>query len=466
MEWRVASIKREGFSLFSFRMTKIDKFFNQTKPNMAKRKRSTKKSKTKTKRTKVNNSKKSFKKNWKKAKRIRKRLGSKAINVKEDKEGYSKSYIKQKVTKQQQKIINKRFKNGHSPFTDSYVNQFQDTVYNEMDKCKWVWRTQSTLTNILKAFQYFPSQGNQPGGSATIGDVYQNSSDQSIYFNQFKYRYEILNPTDYDMNLVIYDIVCKQDTEYEARTWSYNSTENGFSSAQTVPNTAINYVIARDPIRCIYQGLNKQDVLLNGASSTSTFVADPNAKNIFDINLKPTESYPFNIYYKIVKKHTFKLQPGASLTHTFIHKPKALINRGYLGYRFAKELNATNANSTRDIAVKDITSGCLFKYWGQVSGKGDSSLTKSSSTITGQAHDEVWQLSGRLMFKEYIDLHWCAMDQKFNFRFNNNSSKSTSGVSEESLEVVNKSHIQTVNAMDIEKNNTTNSGAATSTTNP
>ena len=439
----------------------IDKYYTQSKTNMAKRKRSSKHSKTKTKKTKTSHSTKQFKKNWKKSKRFRKSRGSRAINVKEDKEGYSKSYLKQKVTKQQQKIINKRFKNGHSPFTDSYVNQFQDTVYNEMDKCKWIWRTQSTLTTILKAFQYFPSQGNAPGGSAVVGDVYQNSSDQSIYFNQFKYRYEILNPTDYDMNLVIYDIVCKQDTEYEAKNFSYNTTENGFSSATTPPNTAINYLVAKDPIRAIYQGLNKQDVLLNGASSVSTLVADPNAKNIYDINLKPTESYPFNIYYKIVKKHTFKLQPGASLTHTFIHKPKALMNRGYLGYRFAKELNATNAGSTRDIAVKDITSGCLFKYWGQVSGKGDSSLTKNTTTgvITSQAHDEVWQLSGRLMFKEFIDIHWCAMDQKFNYRFNNNQSKTTSGIAEESLEVVNKSHIQSVNAMDIEKNNTSNNGA-------
>jgi len=42
------------------------------------------------------------------------------------------------------------------------------------------------------------------------------------------------------------------------------------------------------------------------------------------------------------KKHTYRWQPGASLTHKFIHKSKCLMSRVFFfGYKFAKALNST-----------------------------------------------------------------------------------------------------------------------------
>ena len=417
--------------------------------------------KTRTRKGTSKRSKKSFKKLWKRSRRTRKRYGSKAINVKEDKEGYSKTYLKQKVTKQQQKIINKRFKNGYSPFSKVLDAQFQDTIYNNLNMCKWVWRSYLTLDNIAMMWKYFPNRGAVTGSSTiTNSDVYFNSTDQSLYINTVSYRYDIVNPTDYDMNLVIYDIVAKTDTLNPEYNYYYNSTEclDSGDSSKYVGNSSRD-----DPVRMLYRGLSKTTGYLDGTAATPA--SDPTAKNIWDITLNPTESYPFNIYYKIVKKHTFRLQPGATLTHKFIHKPKALINRGWFAYKYTGYLSQTT-NTAQSIALKDLSSGCLFKYWGQVTGKGDSSITKTSNTITGQDHNAVVSLSGRIMFKEYITVKWDCMDQKFNYVFRSSNAPDTADYAEENFEVTNDSGIKRVNAQDLEPNNTTNNGANNSTTNP
>ncbi|OUM69781.1 hypothetical protein PIROE2DRAFT_2205 [Piromyces sp. E2] len=107
--------------------------------------------------------------------RRRKRYG-KTINVKEDREGYSKTYLKQKVTKHQQKIINKRFKNGYSPFKDIVEGKFQ--LSGDIDKCKWVWRTINTLNYVTKLWSVYPFKENAPGTSSeSLGNVYACGQD-------------------------------------------------------------------------------------------------------------------------------------------------------------------------------------------------------------------------------------------------------------------------------------------------
>ncbi|OUM64035.1 hypothetical protein PIROE2DRAFT_9347 [Piromyces sp. E2] len=294
------------------------------------------------------------------------------INVKEDQEFYSKSYYKQPVTAQQQKIINKRFKNGFSPFKDFIESRFQLNDDNGIDKAKWIWRCIPSLNYILKMWKTFPDPaGTQAPGTevTTNSNVYKISQDQAIYINKIGYRDEIYNPTNYDMNLVIYDIIYKNDTEYQVKNGYYEST----SDKVNVSNTE-----TQNPIALMQAGISQSLARYTPTSTTNAaIVADPNAKTIQDITLKPTESYPFNIHCKIVKKHTYRLQPGSSMVHKFIHKPKCLLNRGYFGYRYAKSLNAIESSSsgstttyseanTRDIGVKDVTSGCLFKVWGCV----------------------------------------------------------------------------------------------------
>ena len=65
---------------------------------------------------------------------------------------------------------------------------------------------------MILFWKEFPQIGNAPGSETSYGNYYVSSPEQSIYINQIKYIYELMNPTNYDMDLVIYDIVYKQDS--------------------------------------------------------------------------------------------------------------------------------------------------------------------------------------------------------------------------------------------------------------
>lgn len=375
--------------------------------------------------------------------------GGRAINVKEDKEGFTKTYHRQPVTAQQQKIINKRFKNGYSPFKDFIESKFQLTTDSVVDQAKWIWRSINSLNYIVKMWQAYPQPGNTVGGIiSSASNTYQYGQDQSIYINQFTYRYEIYNPTNYDMNLVIYDIVYKDDTEYKV--------ENAYIDGSDTSN--ISYVNDSNPIALIDEGLKAKNAYLgDGTGSSVTYggVSKPNDKVITDITTKPTESYPFNIRCKIIKKHTYRLQPGASMTHKFIHKPKCLLNRGYWAYKYAKNLNSAPtgsgssavASNTRNVAMKDLTSGCLFKVWGCITGTGD----PSSST----KHVEVCNLTGKLMIKEFITVKWDAMDQKFTYTFKTDNDPMTFTTDQKNkMEVITRAMVK--QAMEVDQTSTNN----------
>lgn len=385
--------------------------------------------------------------------------GGKAINVKEDREGFTKTYHRQTVTPQQQKIINKRFKNGYSPFKDFIESKFQLTSDQVIDQAKWIWRTINTLNYIVKMWQAYPSPTMNVGTILTgAGNTYQYGQDQSIYINQFSYRYEIYNPTNYDMNLVIYDIVYKEDTDYSA--------ENSYIDGSDTSNAAVGSY--SNPIVLIKDGLDPKNAYYGDGSGSAVAygaVSDPNQKTITDITTKPTESYPFNIRCKIIKKHTYRLQPGASMIHKFIHKPKCLLNRGYWAYRYGKNLNAAPSGSssapvpniTRNIAMKDITSGCLFKVWG--------SITGTNGVGTDTKHIEVCNLTGKLMIKEQITVKWDAMDQKFTYTFKTDNAPMNFTTEQKSkLEVITKAMVKS--AMEVDQNAANNetqgTGASTS----
>lgn len=343
--------------------------------------------------------------------------GGRPINVKNDKEGQSRTFYVQKVTDQQQKRINKRFKNEHAAFKDEFEDGWQETIPQATGRCKWIWRCYNHLNYLGKAFEYWPTDTTQVGNvnSTPYSNNYKNSETQAVYFNKFKSTYEIYNPTNYDMNLVIYDIVVKQDTDQGGvgnAEWNVFSQHSAYSSTSDIGS----------PIYYINKGLDPQQgyyPTAGPADNAGTIVSDSNQKGIYDIQTKPTESYPFNIYFNIVKKHTYKLQPGATLTHKFVHKPKALLTRGYWGFKYGKYTNPYD--DKRMMGIKDITSGCLFKFWGQVAGTATSTGTGPSGTgeytDMTQNHGQVTTLSGRLMFKEYIQNRWYCCQPKYTYNW-------------------------------------------------
>lgn len=462
----------------------IDDFYKKTKKYQTMAKRSTRKRKSTTRSksrvsTRVKRARKS--KRRYRFKKARKYGTRKVINIKEDREGYVKGYLKQKVTRQQQKLINRRFKNGYSSFSRVITENFQDTLYNETDKCKWIWSCHNTFNDIVYYWEKFPAVNNAPTNTVSGGLSYFYSGENTIYLNKVTYKYDIFNPTDYDMNLIIYDVVCKLDTDYEAASFHYNFHECDTSVYSASQYKSIGFRYRQDPIHCIYQGTRTYQGYLPAAPTIQPqLFTDATAKEIYDVTLKPTESYPFNIYWKIVKKYTLRLQPGATLTHKFTHKPKCLLNRGYFFTRYRNQAQQVLSKDglqdeklmfacQRNTGLKDITSGCLFKYWGQVAGSGDSGIKdlKNDDDVViskTQEHTQTTTLSGRIMMKKYITTHWQTMDQKSTYTFKDETPWVPAD--EEDLEVVNTQQIKVTNATDLIKNNDPNNGQQSSSIQP
>lgn len=417
---------------------------------------SSKYSKKRKRRSSTSSTKRTYKRtrfrNWnyrKRARKLAKYRSNKVINVANDKEGLSKSYHKQKVTRSQQRAINKRFKNGYSPFVRNTTDHLQLTSKIEVNKCKWIWRCSGLLSDIITDFKAFPRDLGDPGNTNATGQYYLESPEQTIYINQYKYIYDIMNPTNYDMDLIIYDIVYKQDTldnHCNNAYWENNGT--GGSSNCLADASAYNDPsnIYQNPIGLINSGCHK-------VGTTTTIVSDPTNLTFDSININPTDSYPFNIYCKIIKKHRYRLQPGATMTHIFTHKPKSLFNRGYL-YKYNVDIN--DGDFTNDFrAIKDITSGCLFKFYGQLLNSGEDS-----------EKSQVLSASGKLVIKERIEAKWYAMTPKYTYTWNteNNWDGTVSGGTSklDNLEVVNNDSVKPVKEVNMDA--TDNLDTATTST--
>jgi len=378
-----------------------------------------------------------MKKYLKKAKKkpFKRYSSSRVINVANDKEFSSKSYKKLKVTKQQQKIINKRFKGGYSPFEDRVTNSFQFVSGTQFNQSKLIWRTGTGLDIIKKAFNHFPSDTSVAGSALeATGNQYIVAQEQSIYFNKFKLKYEIYNPCNFDINLVIYDIVYKCDTDDTVD----NTYKNGISTAG-ITETSTSADTKDDPISLMQRGLDSvQGRAETTSNSDSYIVAKPINGGITNIQSKPTDFYPFNIYCKIIKKHTYRLQPGATMSHTFVYNPKALINRGYMGYKYKEYFGSSDS---KNLGIKDFTCGCLFKTWGQI----DNSGSTSTSAMT-----EVTTVPAKIAFKEEISVKWYCMNSKYNYIFEQDNSWAPEGEDRAKMEVVNDVNIKQMNSVNMD----------------
>lgn len=322
-------------------------------------------------------------------------------NVKADVDGKTYTIKKQKLSKQQKRKIRKRFRQGYSPFTDKYEAGIQDTMPQNTNSCKWIWRCHQNLSNISDIINRMPSDTNVPG-ITTPGDYNINAETQQVYFGKIKVRYEIVNPTNYDMNVVIYDVVCKEDTDngcdsfiatYRQPNMGSSSLDNPISQMYTSTNTVLGYSNA------------------SATASDSVLVADPTNQSIFEIDYYPTQAYKFNVYWNVIGKKTLKLQPGATHIHTFIYSPRCLMSKGYYGYKYKYKIN-NNTASPYFSGVKNFTCGSLFKVWGGVAGTAASSY--SSGTDNTEPHNVV-SLSGRIQMKEWKEINYYYMDNKYRF---------------------------------------------------
>lgn len=362
--------------------------------------------------------------------RRRRRKQYATLNVKGDVTKYTSTYYKQKVTNQQQKKINRRFKDENNPFI--YKGEFPniDTTPQTTDSCKWFWQCHNGWDYVNSCWKSFicPSAESTLNLRDNVNNThYLLNKEQAIYFHTFKSKYEILNPTNYDMHVDIYDIVCKKDTygSVVSRTLSVHDKKD--------PTNLVNFPQSNaksDPIQMMLKGLESS---LYGTGPDYN-LQDSTNMDLFDLQMAPTKSYPFNIYWKIVGKKRVTLQPGASMYHTFTYKPKNLLQRGYWAYKFQTQTHSG------DNGIEGITSGTLFKVWGQLSGDTGSSATivgESTNYITQDNSKAVVNLSGRLALKcFYTAKHYC-MQPKATYMFKNIDSNKWVPQDEEDLVVVN-----------------------------
>lgn len=325
-------------------------------------------------------------------------------NIKSDQERKTYTYYKQRVTKQQQRKINRRFRTEDAQkyvITDDY--QWVDTIPQQTNNTKWLWVTHNGFKFLSESFAVNPSSS----GSATtdkltgINNEFAKvtNKDQAIYFNKFKSVYEIFNPCNYDMNVVIYDIVCKKDTHTDAST-SY-AAEKTISDSETY--------FKGDPISLMYYGMKPIKGPYpygTGGNQTTVQLSDDITGSLYSIDYKPTESYAFNMHWTIVGKKKIRLQPGATMEHHFTYKAKNLMNRGYYGYQYAT-FAGTDVSSSQPVnrAIQNLTCGTLFKVWGQISGSTYTKANTDTNTaaampIVQDNHHAVVNLTGKIMIKE------------------------------------------------------------------
>lgn len=348
------------------------------------------------------------------------------FNIKSDQERKTFTYYKQKVTKQQQRKINRRFKsNTTNKYTINCDYPLVDTVPQTTNTCKWFWQCHNTLDYLSRAFAYNPDDsGNMGGTMQTVTGLSKAlATEQAIYFNKFRRTFEIFNPTNYDMNVVIYDIVCKKNT-FQKATSSKAIKGN--------PSDSLSYVLG-DPISLMYHGMNGVKGPYRGlGGNQNTVQVSPETygdeNSIFNISYKPTMSYWFNMHWTIVGKKVIRLQPGATCQHTYLYKAKNLMNRGYYAYNYASEaeVNATTA-SPPEIAIENFTIGTLFKVWGQISGSTESQWPADHEAGDGltpvQANAKaVVNLSGRIMIKEIQDDTFYQCNPKYSYKLMNTDS--------------------------------------------
>lgn len=358
---------------------------------------------------------------------------AKLINVANNREIEKKVVKVQKISKKQRNIVRKRFREGYSPFIDrntTYLQLVSSAYYN---KANWASFIGLSTYEIYDYFKHFPYDSQNPGGSDDdFHNSYIVSETQSLYIGRVVETLEIVNPTNYDVNLVIYDFIYKDNVINEQI--GNELYQNGNSTD----------IYRHGPIGLIRRGLNQ---VYSFPNNTDTQVADPT--NLLDnsINLKPTDSYPFNIYCRIVKKTVYRLQPGASLKHMFIIKPKALINRGYFSYKYVNVSASSNVNG----AMKDVTYGMLCKTWGQIANSGN-------NTSQGASTDEVTNLPGNITFKRTKEIKWYAMDSKYTY-IKNEDYYWTPGENERP-EVVNDESIRVAATMNLDATDNNNQAQA------
>ena len=255
--------------------------------------------------------------------------------------------------------------------------------YNYYGITRWYYKSNITGLDITKAFNAFMS------GNTTLlsygGDVNYNnnniniqngSDDNKLYIGAIRTVYELLNPTNYQMEVNIYDIVLKREPQNRIDIDDLLNTSNPLSLWGTESTLS--------------EKQTKDIVILNENCG------------IFSNGEVPTKSHSFNLFWKIKRKHTIIMDPGSTHKHVFVYKPKRLISQE----EYDKVLKIAD-DETAKYTIAKLTHGTLFGIKGQIAM--DSSKTND--------HNYVNNLEGKMAIKKITNYTLTYLQNNITIRY-------------------------------------------------
>ena len=271
-------------------------------------------------------------------------------------------------TPRSQKFIRKIFKNN--PIKVKYVNRFGFAWMGQTAASKTQWYSICHLkfNNVARYYHHRVNDDSQQvGQEAMFGGMdpthdsnrYGANPNQFIYLGKCTFSYELYNPTNYNMTIWIYDLICKRDTE---AVITYSDAENTNSAA---------------PENLMYKGSRSMKQTPTGASVKPWEVSDPTYENGTywnTIGMKPTDYHLFNTFWKVKGIKKLVLPPTTSHHHTVVFNPKTKITSASLFYPREKH------GAQEQLGLAGITQATLFGFQGQVATENDTS-TDATDTI-------------------------------------------------------------------------------------
>lgn len=273
-------------------------------------------------------------------------------------------------TPRRQKFLRKLFKTN--PVKTMYVHRYGFAWMGATATAKTIWYSCTNLKfnnlhDYMKGRIFAPDQATAQS-SAIAGSNGQigNYPDAYIYIGKCTYQYEIYNPTNYNITVFIYDLICKRDTPYSI---TYNDANNEFNSA---------------PEACMMKS-TKPQYENNLATNPDFVIADPTFEqgNTYwnSIGMKPTDYHYFNTFWKVKGVRKIVLAPGEMHHHRVVFNPKSRLTNAAL-YMPRQNIDPDDSK----LGISGLTVATLFGFQGQTAVENDQSAdnTNSVSTLPGK----------------------------------------------------------------------------------
>lgn len=282
-------------------------------------------------------------------------------------------------TPKQQRFMRKIFREGESQHS-KYIQRFGFSFVGATASNHTIWYSVTHLKfNNIVEYLLRRSQGfNQATGAITsVSNTRTSLGNQPsnfIYLGKCTFNYELYNPTNYNMTVYIYDLICKHDTPQQIQ-YGDTQTPATSSSPECCMEQSATYLENSDA-----DGWTVGDPTLEIQNTGPTTATQPDWRTV---GMKPTDYYYFNSMWKVKGMKKIILPPTTAHHHVVIFNPKQKVALGSFLYRFQRHEQSDKHG------VGGLTQSTLFGIEGQV------------ATDADQANDneKVGTLPGKLVVK-------------------------------------------------------------------